>query len=296
MTTPDAVTSPIPSSMPVHPSNATQRQAWDGDEGAYWASHADHFERALAAYHHAFFAAAAIRADHRVLDVGCGSGAAARQAARTAARGSVLGVDLSSALIQVARDRAAAEGLCNVCFEQADAQIHPFDGDTFDVALAQTSASFFGDRVAGLANVGRALRQGGRLVLLTWQPPAANEWISAFGAALSARAEAPAPAPPPPDAPGPFGLADPGRIRSVLFDAGYVDVVIDGLQQPMWFGVDAEDAQQFVLGLLGWMLDALDGEVRGRAAAALRATMAAHQTARGVLFQSAAWLTTATWS
>lgn len=277
--------------VPVHPTNTDQLRAWDGDEGAYWAAHAEHFERALAGYHDRFFDAAAIAGDHRVLDVGCGTGHTTRDAARAAATGTALGVDLSSAMLDVARRRAVADGLTNVAFEQADAQVHAFPVGSFDVALGHTSAMFFGDRVAALANIGRALRPDGRLVLLTWQPPAANEWIQHFSAALAAGRDLPTP---PPDGPGPFTLADADAISAVLEDAGYVDVAIDGATAPMWFGHDAADAHALVSGLMGWMLDGLDGPSRSHALDELRATMEAHDTADGVLYGSATWLVRAT--
>jgi len=276
--------------VPVHPTNAEQLRAWDGDEGAYWAAHPDHFERALVAYDRAFFDAAAIGAADQVLDIGCGTGSTTRAAARTAPSGSALGVDLSSAMVEVARRRAAADGLTNARFEQADAQVHPFDADAFDVAIGRTSAMFFGDRVAALANIGRALRPGGRLVLLTWHPPSGNEWFLEFTGALAAGRDLPAP---PPDAPGPFTLAAPDVIRSVLTDAGYTGLAVDGHEAPMWFGVDADDAYQLVLGLLGWMLEGLDDTGRAEAQDALRSTIEAHATSDGVLYQSAAWITRA---
>ncbi|HEU5083858.1 MAG TPA: methyltransferase domain-containing protein [Acidimicrobiales bacterium] len=272
--------------VPVHPSNADQVRAWDGEEGAYWAAHADHFERALAAHRRRFFDAAAIEPNDRVLDVGCGTGGTTRRAARAASAGSVLGVDLSSAMLGVARARAVSEGLTNVRFEQADAQVHPFERASFDVAIGQTSAMFFGDRIAGLANVGRALRSGGRLVLLTWQPFAANEWIQELSSALAAGRELPVP---PPGAPGPFTLAEPEVIRAVLSAAGYRDVVLDAATEPMWFGHDAEDAHRLVSGLMAWMLDGLDEAGRTRALGDLRATIDAHETPEGVLYESATW-------
>jgi SAM-dependent methyltransferase len=277
--------------VPVDPANREQLRAWDGDEGAYWAAHPDHFERALDRYDEPFFAGAAIGAADRILDVGCGTGQTTRHAARAATEGFVLGVDLSSAMLAVARQRAVDEGLDNVRFEQVDAQIHPFERESFDAAIGRTSVTFFADRVAGLANIGRALRPGGRLVLLTWRPFADQEWIREFSTALAAGRDLPAP---PPEAPGPFTLADPDVIGAALDAAGYSDVTLDGRREPMWFGADADDAYQLVVGLLGWMLDGLDDDRRAAARDALRATIAAHATPDGVAFDSAAWIIRAT--
>jgi SAM-dependent methyltransferase len=277
--------------VPIHPSNREQVRAWDGDEGEYWASRADRFDRGIAAHHQAVLGAAALAPRDRVLDIGCGTGQTTRDAARSASRGFALGVDVSSAMLDVARRRAAAESIPNVRFEQADAQIHPFEPEAFDVAIGRTSAMFFGDRVAALANIGRALRPGGRLALLTWQPLAANEWIRELTGALAAGRTLPAP---PPDAPGPFTLADPDVIHEVVTAAGYTDISLDDQRARMWFGADADDAHRFVLGLLGWMLDGLDESGRARALDALRATLTAHETPDGVLYGSAAWLIRAT--
>jgi hypothetical protein len=62
----------------------------------------------------------------------------------------------------------------------------------------------------------------------------------------------------------------------------------------MWFGNQADDAHRFVLGLMAWMLQGLDGAGRARAVDALHATMTAHETPKGVLFDSAAWVINAT--
>lgn len=63
----------------------------------------------------------------------------------------------------------------------------------------------------------------------------------------------------------------------------------------MWFGADADDAHAFALGLLGWMLEGLDEDRRAQALAALRATVTAHSTGDGVVYNSGAWLIRATW-
>jgi len=190
------------STVPVDPSNVEQLCAWDGGEGAYWAANADYYDRAVAEHHGRLLAAAAIGATDRVLDIGCGTGQTTRDVARAATAGSALGVDLSSAMIEYATIRARRDGLTNVRFEQLDAQIHPFDAEVFDVAISRTGAMFFGEPVAAFTNIGRALRPGGRVVLLTWQPPPGNEWIREFVGALAAGRELPLPP-----------LAAPGRSR-----------------------------------------------------------------------------------
>ena len=278
------------SALRVDSSNQDQLRAWDGDEGAYWADHADYFDRSVAAYHRRLLDQAAICNDDRVLDVGCGTGQTTRDAARAASAGFALGVDLSSRMLDHARRRAAEEGLSNATFVQADAQVHPFEPASFDVAISRTSAMFFGDHVAAFRNVGSALRPGGRLVLVTWQSLADNEWIREISGALAGGRDLPAP---PPDA-GPFALSDPGRVRSLLTHAGFAGVRLDGTRAGLWFGHDADDAHQFALGLMGWMLQGLDDAGRARAIAALHATMAAHETSDGVVFKSAAWTIEAT--
>src|SRR5262249_59302214 len=99
---------PITSGLRVDPSNAEQAKGWDGGEGAYWAAHAERFDRTIASYHLPFLETAAIGAGEQVLDVGCGTGQTTRDAARRAPAGGVLGVDLSSEMINLARRLATA--------------------------------------------------------------------------------------------------------------------------------------------------------------------------------------------
>src|SRR5829696_4454233 len=275
------------SAVPVHASNSEQLRAWDGDEGAYWAENADYFDRSVAAYHEKLLTAAAITSPERVLDIGCGTGQTTRDAARATARGSALGVDLSTRMLEYARRRAAEEGMTNASFEQVDAQIHPFSPAAFDVVISRTGAMFFGDLVAAFTNVSRAMVPGGRLVLVVWQPLPANEWLTEISGALAAGRELAAP---PRDAPGPFALSDTDRMRSILTAGGFTDIEVEGTTADMWFGNNADDAHRFVLGLMGWMLQGLDDTGRGRAVEGLHGTLAAHETGDGVMFGSAAWI------
>ena len=163
--------------------------------------------------------------------------------------------------------------MTNVSFAQADAQIHLFDAGSYDVAISRTAAMFFGDPVAAFRNICRSLRPAGRLVLMTWQPLHANEWIREISGALVAGRDLPTPNP---NAPGPFALSEPERVRQLLTTAGFADIDLDPTTAPMWFGNDADDAHRFALGLMGWMLNGLDEAGRAGAIDALQSTMAAH--------------------
>ena len=252
---------------PVHPTNTEQARAWDGNEGAYWARNADGFEQAVARYDPHLLSAAGIAPTARVLDVGCGTGSTTRAIARVAAAGTVLGVDLSARMIEVARERAARDGIGNVVFEQSDAQIQPFAAASVDVAVSRTGTMFFGDPAAAYAKLARALVPGGRLAMVVWQPPSDNEWIIAIGAALAAGRDLPAP---PPEAPGPFSMSDPDRVRGLLEGADFVAPRCTAVSEPMVFGADVDGACAFILGNLGWMLEGLDEADRAQAIADLR--------------------------
>lgn len=275
----------------VDPTNTQQLRAWDGAQGAYWARNADRFDRAVADYHERFLAAADIRRADRVLDIGCGAGQTTRDAARAAVDGSALGVDLSSQMIALARRLAAGEKVANARFEQADAQIHPFGKASADVAISRTGTMFFGDPIAAFTNIVRAIRPGGRLTLLVWQGPGPNEWIRELSGALAAGRDLPSP---PIGAPGPFAQADPDTVRAVLDAAGFSQIGFESLAELIWLGANAEDAQAFVLGLMGWMLHGLDEAGHERALGNLRATLTAHDVDGGVYFPSACWLVRAT--
>lgn len=272
------------------PSNAAQLQAWDGDEGAYWAKHADAFDAAVRDYRDAFLAAAAIGAADRVLDVGCGNGETTLDAAAAASAGSALGVDLSAAMLDIARERAQKRGVGNVTFEQVDAQVRAFEPASYDVVISRTGAMFFGNPHDAFVNLANATKPGGRLALLVWQPLAANEWIAEIAAALSAGRTMPAP---PVDAPGPFRLSDPASNDSLLTGAGWSDVQHAALSGRMRLGATVDDAHGFIAGLMAWMLNGLDDAARAGALDALRSSMQAHLFDDGVSYASGTWLITA---
>ena len=273
--------------------NVEQAQAWDGVEGDHWVRYQQRYDAMTGAFTEPLLSAAAIEATDRVLDVGCGNGQTTRLAARRASRGLALGIDLSSAMLDRARQDTADEGLTNARFEQADAQVHPFSPPAFDVALSRFGVMFFDDPVGAFTNIGRALRTGGRLAFLCWQEALRNAYIAVpLGAAL---AHVPVPELGGPEAPGPFSLADPGRVDEVLTRAGFEQVATAPLEGQMWLGKDADDAVEFLggTGLARALLESVEPAVAQRALDAVRDALRPYERPDGVHLAGAAWLVTA---
>lgn len=272
--------------------NVEQAAAWDGHEGDMWTEHAERYEAVGRRIWNVFLDERPIAESDRVLDIGCGTGKSTRDAARLASSGRVLGLDLSAKMLERARERSASEGLTNIGFEQADAQVHPFDEDSFDVAISSFGAMFFADPVAAFANVARALQPGGRLALLAWRELARNQWLTALRETLALGRVLPEP---PPSVPGPFGLADPEHVRRLLGAAGFEEVGLESIDEPMVFGTDADDAFSFVrtLSIVEGLTQGLDESDKGTALDAVHRALVAHATDEGVLLGSSAWLITA---
>src|SRR5215207_380330 len=134
--------------------NAEQLAAWDGDEGEHWSTHEERYDAATSVHSELLIDLAAIEPSEQVLDLGCGCGASTRDSARAAHDGAAVGIDLSSQMLDVARRRAAEEGLDNVSFMHGDAQVHAFPPATYDVVISRFGAMFFGDPSAAFTNVG----------------------------------------------------------------------------------------------------------------------------------------------
>lgn len=274
--------------------NAEQAAAWDGAEGRHWVAHQARYDTMLRGFTDPLLTAAAIAETDRVLDVGCGCGQTTRLAARRAARGTALGIDLSGPMLARAREVAVDEGLTNVAFQQADAQVHPFARHGFDVAISRLGVMFFDDPAAAFANIGAALAPGGRLAVLTWQDIPRNEWIAV--PAAGALAHIPLPEDfGSADAPGPFSLSDLDRITELLAGAGFRDVTATAVEAPLRLGDDADDAVAFIRGtdMARGLLESVDAATAARALDAVADAVRPYERPDGLALGGAAWLVTA---
>lgn len=146
---------------PVAPGNENQAQSWGGYEGDIWARYPEFFDSSTREHQAKLMEAAAITAEALVLDIGCGTGGSTIQAARTAHRGTAVGIDLSPRMIERARALAARQKVTNATFIHGDAQIHPFEPASLDVAISRTGTMFFADQIVAFTNIARALRSRG---------------------------------------------------------------------------------------------------------------------------------------
>ncbi len=250
------------------------------------------YDAELRLHHEVLRRACRVAPGDQVLDIGCGTGRTTREAASAAGAGRALGTDISGPAIERARELARAEGIRNAAFECADAQVHPFPRERFDLAISRFGTMFFADPVAAFSNIARAMRADGRLVMVVWQAREANEWDVAIRQSL---AEPGGPVNLPPPGPDPFSLADQPAARRTLTAAGFASVRFTDVQEPVHYGRDGATALDWVQGFryTREVLRQLEPAAAARAIGRLREMLAAHLGDDGVWFDSRAWLITA---
>jgi SAM-dependent methyltransferase len=164
---------------------------------------------------------------YRVLDLAAGPGDTGFLAAELIKPGGTLITsDASRAMLGVASGRARDLGVTNVEFKQLELEWIDLPTASVDAALCRWGLMFPLDPGAALQECRRVIRPGGRLAVAVWDAPERNPWATIPTRALVELALV---APPDPDAPGMFALADPERVRALLEDAGFVDVVVESV-------------------------------------------------------------------
>jgi SAM-dependent methyltransferase len=268
--------------------------------GAAWVRHADEIDAHARPYGEAGIDALAPAPGERLLDLGCGCAATTLELARRVGpEGSVTGVDVSPPMLDLARRRAAAAGLGNVSFHHADAGTAPLAelaGGPVDGAFSRFGVMFFLDPVGAFANVATALRPGGRVSLVVWQGVEANPWMLVPTLAAVGPLGSPW-VPPGPDDPGPFSLADPDRVRSVLGSAGFTDVDLGSFSSGAHLRVDAveDDAARLLqIGPMRGAWDEADDAGRASAVAAVRDAVQPYRDGDEYRLPGAVWVVTAT--
>ncbi len=156
----------------------------------------------------------------RVLDVACGTGIVARMVAQGAnGRAQVAGLDLSPAMLEVARSVSAREGL-EIAWYEGSASALPFPDGSFDLVLVQQGLQFFPDKAAALGEMYRVLAPGGRAATSTWTEITNNSFFEAFAEVIQKHLGTSA-------MHTPFSLGDQTTLRSFFVEAGFDAIEIE---------------------------------------------------------------------
>lgn len=233
----------------------------------------------------------------KVVDAGCGFGDTAIQLAHLVGpTGSVLAVDCCDGFLAYGRQDAAAAGISNVTFLEADVQSYPFQ-PVHDFCFSRFGTQFFESPVAGLRNMRATLKPGGVMTMVVWRGIKDNPWLGhAKDIVLKYL-------PPPGEnalscGPGPFSMADTGVVTKQLEIAGYRDIEFEQVDAELFVGKDVDDAVAFQLALgpagevyreAGELAEQRHDEI----AAALKVELAKYQRPNGIVMDSSSWKVTA---
>lgn len=265
-----------------------QYEYWNGPGGQRWAAAQDRIDHHIGILTEALMAFVVPKKGERILDIGCGGGTTAFMLReKVGPNGSVTGVDISAPNLALARARCHAAN-ADVTFIEADASAYDFQ-PSFDLAFSRFGVMFFADPVAAFANIRKALVPGGRLAFVCWRAMKENDW--ALVPFASAKDLLPPQPPVDPNAPGPFAFADADRVRSVLHEARYRDVLIKPHDTIMNMGASVEDAvdEALTIGPLARAAAELDEPVRAEIRARITPELGRYQTKTGITPPAAVW-------
>jgi len=227
-----------------------QRQQW-GRAAAGWKKHDERFRPLTAPVTQKLLELAGVGLGMRVLDVACGTGEPAMPAAQMVGdTGFVLATDMAPEMIEVAREKSAAQGITNVEFRLVDGEEIDVPPDSFNAVTCRWGMMFMPEPLNFLHQAHRALKPGGRIALSVWGPPERNPFIVLPMTILRKHYEGP-PLPNPTDPGGIFSFADEKKLDFVLTQAGFANVRVDPLELPMAVFDSGQEYLQYMMDIAG---------------------------------------------
>ncbi|KPP98491.1 MAG: Methylase involved in ubiquinone/menaquinone biosynthesis [Rhodobacteraceae bacterium HLUCCA12] len=232
----------------------------------------------------------------RVVDIGCGFGDTAVELARLVGNsGAVLGVDCCDAFLDFARREAAAAGITNLSFIEADVQTHRFE-PIHDACFSRFGTQFFENPVAGLRNMRAALKPGGTMTMIVWRALDENPCMNLPKQVI--QRYLPAPEDGDTCGPGPFSMAEELVVRHQLEAAGYEAVTLERVDAPVVMGKSLDDAVAFQLaigpaGEIYREAGALAEQRQDEIVAALKRALTPFKRPEGIVMSSGSWKVTA---
>lgn len=283
--------------------NRDQARYWTEEGGPSWVRNEHRYEEMLAPFDDALLAEIAPGTGDHILDIGCGFGTTSIAAASRGA--SVTAVDISTPMIERARERAGIAGVA-VEFLHRDAQEDALGGP-FDIVMSRFGVMFFIDPNRAFTNIASSTRADGRLAFMCWQTLDRNPWLSlpidvvrSFDpdavSAPSSAASAPT-STGVAGAPNPLAFADRNFTTAMLESAGWTDIDFTAVEPLRAVGGDEgiDGAVEFSLNgsSVKVLLERGGPELRADVVAALAERFDEYLVDGRVMMESAAWLVTA---
>jgi ubiquinone/menaquinone biosynthesis C-methylase UbiE len=277
-----------------HELNADQIAYWNGPAGQHWVDRQKTQDIVLTPISEILIERANAKAGERIIDVGCGCGATSLALAqKVGPTGYVLGVDISAAMLNRARQVAPAD--LPVHFALADATVYPFQHASFDLVVSRFGVMFFAEPALSFANLHRALRRSGRVAFACWREPRENPFFMVpLQAAYKHAPKLPQLGP---DDPGPFSFASEQRVRRTLSEAGFQDVTMEpcnlSLDIAVGRGLEAAVQSTLEIGPTARALAEQSPAVIAAATNSIREALESFVRDQTVLLPAAIWIVTA---
>jgi SAM-dependent methyltransferase len=223
--------------------NSEQIAEWNGALGQRWVTMQREIDRIVMPFGDAALKTAAPQPGERVIDVGCGCGETSIEIARIVGEaGTVLGIDVSQPMLEVARTSGALANCAHLAFRDGDASEVGLPANT-DLLFSRFGVMFFSQPSQAFSHLRQSLRTGGRCVFVCWRAPRDNAWaMTPLSAARTAMGVTPTPADP--DAPGPFAFADEERLRAILSGAGFGAIDVQRFDAALFLGATPRSAAE----------------------------------------------------
>lgn len=174
---------------------------------------------------------AGISSGHRVLDVAAGAGEQSiTTAKKVGTSGYVLATDISSNILEYAKQMAQQAGLNNIETKVMDGENLAVEEETFDAVISRVGLIYFPDQQKALKEMLRVLKPGGKVAAIVYSTPEKNKFFSVPVSIIRNRAKLP---PPLPGQPGPFSLGAEGIIEKVFSQAGFKNVKSELIDSPL---------------------------------------------------------------
>lgn len=211
---------------------AASLQGWS-EVAPDWVDLIDRIDLQLGAAADWIMAALALEPGQRVLELAGGPGTLSMMAARAVgADGHVTYSDFAEPMVAAARERLRAEGEPAVECLVIDAEAIDLPDGSVDAVACRMGFMLMADPEEAMREAARVLAPGGRIGLAVWAEADANPWAVVPMKAAADELQAP---PPPAGAPGMWSLADPGRLRAALEQAGFTEIRIEALDDTTEF-------------------------------------------------------------